>query len=85
VLNILRILLFLDTCCSGDVYKGGKAPVQVSVDRFATELSIADHGVVVFALSTGNQLSWRIPPGATVFTKALDEGLAGAADSATAV
>lgn len=79
---ILRVLLFLETCYLGDVYKGGKAPVEVSVDKFANELSAADHGVVVFASSTGNQLSWEDPAwGNGAFTKALDEGLAGAADT----
>lgn len=67
---ISRYLLF------GRFYKDGKTPVQVSVDKFANELSMTDHGVVVFASSTGNQLSWEDPAwGNSAFIKALDESL----------
>jgi uncharacterized caspase-like protein len=75
-----KVLVFLDTCHSGDVLHGGKAPR--SVDKFANELADAATGAVVFASSTGNQLSWEDPKwGNGAFTKALVEGLAGKADT----
>src|SRR5262249_29385548 len=76
-----KVLVFLDTCHSGDVMHGGKAPLQVSLDKFANELSAAENGAVVFASSTGSQLSWEDPSwGNGAFTKALVEGLDGKAD-----
>src|SRR5215471_7946788 len=44
-----KVLVFLDTCYSGDVLRGGKAPLQSSHDKFANELSAAENGAVVFA------------------------------------
>ncbi len=78
-----KVLVFLDTCYSGDVLRGGKAPLQSSLDKFANELAAAENGAVVFASSTGNQLSWEDPAwGNGAFTKALVEGLRGKADRA---
>jgi WD40 repeat protein len=74
-----KTLFFFDTCYSAGVL--GKAlGFHPDVDKFANELRAAENGVVVFASSTGNQLSheddaWR--NGA--FTKALVEGLGGIA------
>jgi uncharacterized caspase-like protein len=80
-----KVLVFLDTCYSGDVLRGGKSALQASLDRFANELAAAENGVVVFASSTGNQLSWEDPVwGNGAFTKALVEGLEGKADKAKA-
>jgi hypothetical protein len=76
-----KVLVFLDTCYSGDVLPGSKAPLQSSQDKFANELAAAENGVVVFASSTGNQPSWEDPKwGNGAFTKALVEGLDGKAD-----
>ena len=75
-------LFFFDTCFSaGVLFKNNKATgFQPDVDRFANELRAAENGVVVFASSTGNQLShedeaWK--NGA--FTKAVVEGVSGKA------
>jgi len=55
-----KVLVFLDTCYSGDVLRGGKAP-PASQDKFANELAAAENGAVVFTSSSGNQLSWEDP------------------------
>ena len=39
-----KVLVFLDTCYSGDVFPGAKEPAQVSLDKFANELSAAENG-----------------------------------------
>ena len=62
--------------------RGGRAPLQASLDKFANELAAAENGAVVFASSTGNQFSWEDPKwGNGAFTKALVEGLEGKADT----
>jgi WD40 repeat protein len=77
-----KVLVFLDTCYSGDVLRGGRAPLQPSLDKFANELAAAENGAVVFASSTGNQSSWEDAKwGNGAFTKALVEGLEGKADT----
>jgi hypothetical protein len=74
-----KTLFFFDTCYSAGVL--GKSPgFHPDVDKFANELRAAENGVVVFASSTGNQLSreddqWK--NGA--FTRALVEGFGGIA------
>lgn len=73
-----RVLLFLDTCHAGNVWPG-----QASGDltRFANELSTGDQGIVVYAASTGTQISLESPRwGNGAFTKAIVEGLRGQAD-----
>jgi uncharacterized caspase-like protein len=76
-----KVLVFLDTCYAG-AFQGIKAPSQLSVDKFANELAAAENGIVVFASSTGNQASLEDPAwGNGAFTKALDEGLGGKADT----
>jgi uncharacterized caspase-like protein len=77
-----KVLVFLDTCYSGDVFHGGKASRDASLDKFANELATAENGIVVFTSSTGNQLSWEDPKwGNGAFTLALVEGLGGKADT----
>jgi hypothetical protein len=50
------------------------------VDKFANELKAAENGIVVFASSTGNQLSLeRDEWNNGAFTKAVVEGMHGAA------
>jgi WD40 repeat protein len=75
-------ILFLDTCFSGAFRPGSRdiGTQQPDVDKFANELRTAENGIVVFTSSTGHGLSqedekWN--NGA--FTKALVEGLKGAA------
>jgi len=75
-----KTLLFVDTCYSGNVM-GGRRAVPADINGLVNELTSAENGVVVFASSTGKQYSiedskWN--NGA--FTKALVEGLLGAAD-----
>jgi WD40 repeat protein len=75
-------ILFLDTCFAGAFQSGIRdiGTQQADVDKFANELRTAENGIVVFTSSTGRGLSredekWN--NGA--FTKALVEGLRGAA------
>jgi hypothetical protein len=73
-------IFFFDTCYSGAIL-GGKAPnTQPDVDKFANELKTAANGIVVFASSTGSQLSQEKDEwGNGAFAKAVVEGLRGAA------
>jgi Caspase domain len=73
-------IFFFDTCYSGAIL-GGKAPnTQANVDKFANELKAAENGIVVFASSTGNELSQEKDEwGNGAFAKAVVEGLRGAA------
>jgi uncharacterized caspase-like protein len=76
-----KVLVFLDTCYAG-AFQGRRGPSRVSVDEFANELASAQNGIVVFASSTGNEESREDPAwGNGAFTKALVEGLGGAADT----
>jgi WD40 repeat protein len=73
-------IFFFDTCYAGAVMGTRGTDVQPDVDKFANELKAAENGIVVFTSSSGNELSqekdeWN--NGA--FTKALVEGLHGAA------
>jgi WD40 repeat protein len=73
-------IFFFDTCYSGGILGGRAVDSRPDVDKFANELKAAENGIVVFTSSTGTQLSqekdeWN--NGA--FTKALIEGLRGAA------
>ena len=80
-----KTLFFFDTCFSGNVLGGKAAETTPDVDRFANELRSAKNGVVVFASSTGNELSWEPPrtkdPKLTngAFTWAVLDGLRGKA------
>ena len=77
-----KLIIFLDTChaggAQGQPLKGGS---QADINGVVNELAKAGRGAVVFASSTGNQVSRELPEykhGA--FTKALLDGLAGQAD-----
>jgi uncharacterized caspase-like protein len=51
-------IFFFDTCYSGNILGGGKAMDSLpNVDKFANELKASENGIIVFASSTGNQLS----------------------------
>ncbi|MBK7061267.1 MAG: caspase family protein [Rubrivivax sp.] len=75
-----KALLFADTCHAGNVIGSGAA-VSQELGRLSNTLTSAENGVIVFSASTGRQESiekknW----GNGAFTKALIEGLRGAAD-----
>ncbi len=73
-----KALAFVDTCHSGNIMGGGGAG---DVDQVANDLSAAENGVVVFASSTGRQVSVEHPRwGNGAFTEALVEALSGKAD-----
>jgi uncharacterized caspase-like protein len=50
-------IFFFDTCYSGGILGGRGTDSRPNVDKFANELKAAENGIVVFASSTGNQLS----------------------------
>jgi len=78
-----KVLAFLETGYSSDLLRGAKAPLHTNLDRFANELAAAENGAVVFASSSGNQLSQENPAWSNgAFAKALVEGLRGKADKA---
>ncbi len=71
--NAGRVLLFLDACHSGDMSNGA------SNEKVAA--SIARQMGIVFASSSGNEYSFENPDwGHGAFTKAILDGLGGAAD-----
>jgi WD40 repeat protein len=73
-------IFFFDTCYSANVLRGRGADTRPDVDKFANELKAAENGIVVFASSTGNQLSLeRDEWNNGAFTKAVVEGMRGAA------
>ena len=77
-----KALFFLDTCHSGGLRAGTRTLEALpDVAKFANELADAEAGIIVFASSTGRELSIELDPfqhGA--FTLALLEGLGGQAD-----
>lgn len=76
-----KVLLFLDTCHAGNVLGSQRGQGGLDVNRFVTDMSSVDSGVVVYAASTGGQVSRETERwGNGAFTKALVEGLRGKAD-----
>jgi WD40 repeat protein len=76
-----KALFFVDTCHSGNSL--GLAPRRspLDINIVINELSSAQNGVVVFSASTGSESSYeRDEWNNGAFTKALIEGLGGAAD-----
>ena len=76
-----RVVVFVDTCHSGNAI--GKAQPRRASDPTVAinDLASSENGLVVFASSTGEQLSQEDPAwGNGAFTKAVVEGLQGAAD-----
>jgi hypothetical protein len=62
------------------VLRSKREDFQPDIDKFANELRAAENGVVVFASSTGNQLSQEDDMGKNgAFTEAVVEGLVGRA------
>jgi WD40 repeat protein len=74
-----KSVFFVDTCHSGNVMGGRRAPVDLT--GVVNELASAENGVVVFASSTGRQYSMESAEWSNgAFTKALVEGVTGRAD-----
>jgi hypothetical protein len=76
-----KVLVFLDSCHSGDLLGAAKSRDATDMTRLLNELTSAESGVVVFAASTGRQQAiesqeWK--NGA--FTHALLEALSGKAN-----
>jgi len=73
-----KVLLFLDTCHSGNVLSSGLS--QAYTNRVANDLASVENGIVVFTASTGKQSSYESPSWENgAFTEALLAGLSGAA------
>jgi WD40 repeat protein len=73
-------IFFFDTCYSGNVLGGKASDTLPNVDKFANELKASENGIIVFASSTGTQLSLeREEWNNGAFTKAIVEGMRGAA------
>jgi WD40 repeat protein len=73
-------VFFFDTCYSGNILGGKATNTLPNVDKFANELKASENGIIVFASSTGNQLSLeREEWNNGAFTKAIVEGMRGAA------
>jgi WD40 repeat protein len=75
-----RALFFVDTCFAGNVV-GSLKDRNREVSRFVNDLASAENGVVVFASSSGRQVSEENDDwGNGAFTRALILGLNGRAD-----
>ena len=83
VLNTIpgKVLVFLDTCHSGNLLGTAKARNTTDLTLLVNELTSAENGVVVFAASTGRQQARESPDWNNgAFTSAVLEALAGKAD-----
>ncbi|MEZ5739640.1 MAG: caspase family protein [Burkholderiaceae bacterium] len=75
-----RALFFVDTCYAGNAL-GNFRTASRELARLANNLAASENGVVVFASSSGRQLSEENDAwGNGAFTKAVIEGLDGGAD-----
>lgn len=75
-----KALFFVDTCFGGNVV-GNFSTASRELARMANDLAAAENGVVVFASSSGKQLSEENDAwGNGAFTKAVLAGLSGGAD-----
>jgi uncharacterized caspase-like protein len=73
------MVVMLDTCHSGDTAPTGNS--KVDMNRLVNELGDKSLGVFLYASALGRQFSFENPEwGNGAFTKALIEGLGGAAD-----
>jgi uncharacterized caspase-like protein len=76
-----KVLFFLDTCHSGGVFPRERSRGLTAQADLAQELISAPNGTVAYTASSGGQVSLESRVwGHGAFTKALLEGLAGAAD-----
>jgi WD40 repeat protein len=75
-----KALLFIDTCFAGNAL-GSFRSASRELARLANELASSENGVVVFASSSGRQLSEENDEwGNGAFTKSVIEGMSGKAD-----
>jgi WD40 repeat protein len=75
-----KALFFVDSCHSGNAIGLGARRGPLDINVVINELSSAENGVVVFSASTSSESSYeREEWGNGAFTKALVEGLSGAA------
>ena len=75
-----KLLVFMDACHSGNLL-GNVQQRSMDISRAIEELTSVESGVVVFTSSTGRQFSLESPEWNNgAFTRALVEGLHGAAD-----
>jgi uncharacterized caspase-like protein len=76
-----KALFFVDTCHAGNAIGGRRRGGGVDIIGLVNDLSSVENGVVVFTAATGRQNSLEDAKwGNGAFTKALVEGLKGAAD-----
>ncbi len=76
-----KAIFFVDSCHSGNVMGSRRAAFDQDIDSMVNDLVTAQNGVVVFASSTGKQYSLEDKAWENgAFTKAIVEGLSGAAD-----
>ena len=76
-----NVVVFLDTCYSGNVLGSGAMESRGDINGLANELVSAENGAVVLTASTGRQVALERPEwGNGAFTKFLVEGLSGKAD-----
>ena len=75
-----KVLLFVDTCHAGGAVGTFRAASR-DLGRLANDLASSENGVIVFASSTGRQLSEENDAwGNGAFTRAVIDGLNGQAD-----
>jgi hypothetical protein len=80
-----KALLFLDACHAGAMAGGNKTRGGLDINAVVNEFTRTERGVVVFAASTGRQLSQEDSAwGNGAFTKAVVEGLGQAGKKAQA-
>lgn len=79
-----KVVLFVDSCHSGNVFGTAKSRGNLTdINGFVNELSSAENGAIIFAASTGRQVSFEDAAWNNgAFTKALVEGLTGKAEIA---
>jgi uncharacterized caspase-like protein len=76
-----KVLLFIDTCHSGNVLGRQTRALPSGLSGAIDTLASAESGIVVFSACTGRQVSYEDAAwGNGAFTKALIEGLDGQAD-----
>ena len=75
-----KVLLFVDTCHAGSAI-GSFVTTNRDLTRLGNDLASSENGIVVFASSTGRQLSEENDAwGNGAFTRAVVDGLSGKAD-----